>query len=120
MGKMERRRKCVYGPALGKKAVVFFDDIHSESLSKDGCDRVNMLLKQCIQHGQIFESDDGRLSNLVDISFLAASELSDKPIEVLSHFAPVILEPLTMETVTGILNKVIIDRFRKFNLKIIH
>ena len=108
MGKMERRRKSVFGPALGKKAVVFFDDINSDTLNDERCDRVDRLLKQCIQYGQIFSSDDGRLSNLVDISFLATSELSEQPDEVLTHFAPVVLEPLTMPVVTGILNKMML------------
>lgn len=38
---------------MGKKAVVFFDDMQSETLNFRASNRVDMLLKQCIQHGQV-------------------------------------------------------------------
>ena len=38
---------------MGKKAVIFFDDVQTETLNCRTANRVDMLLKQCIQHGQV-------------------------------------------------------------------
>jgi hypothetical protein len=38
---------------MGKKAVIFFDDVQTETLNSRVANRVDMLLKQCIQHGQV-------------------------------------------------------------------
>ena len=95
MGQMERRRKAVYGPTLGKKAIFFLDDIHTETLNTRTTDRLDMLLRQCIHHGHIFDSKDGEPSSqLVDINFLATSRLSDASNDILDDFAPVVIEPI--------------------------
>jgi len=98
MGQMERRRKAVYGPTLGKKAVIFVDDIHTEALNSATKDRLDMLLHQCIYHGRIFDSSDGGPSSqLVDINFLATARLCiDVDNEILYDFAPVIIEPINV------------------------
>jgi len=57
MGQMERRRKSVYGPTLGKKAVIFFDDIQTEKDNTKIANRVDMLLRQCIQNGQVMTTN---------------------------------------------------------------
>ncbi len=38
---------------LGKKAVIFFDDMQAETLNWRTANRIDMLLRQCIQHGQV-------------------------------------------------------------------
>ena len=40
---------------MGKKAVIFFDDVQTESLNLRTTNRVDMLLQQCIQQGQVKE-----------------------------------------------------------------
>ena len=97
MGQMERRRKAVYGPTLGKKAVIFLDDIHTEALNSSTTDRLDMLLRQCIHHGRIFNSRDvdGPSSQLVDINFLATARLcTDTTNDFLDDFAPLVIEPI--------------------------
>lgn len=82
MGKMERRRQGVYGPSLGRKAVIFLDDVHSlhpacqgeqsDQGSPTGCGAsLASLLKQCIEYGQIYLSSNGSVCNLIDVTFLA-------------------------------------------------
>ena len=100
MGQMERRRKAVYGPTLGKKAVIFLDDIHTEVLNSSTTDRLDMLLRQCIHQGRIFDGrDGGPSSQLVEINFLATSRIcTDVDNDILEDFAPVVIEPIDVSS----------------------
>ena len=107
---MERRRKCVYGPTLGKKAVIFLNDVQSTSCSSKTCDRLDMLIRQCTHTGGIFGDRDNSPSiQLVDINFLATCQLVQESIsEVLDHFAPILLEPTSIQVVTTMFNRMML------------
>lgn len=120
MGQMERRRRSVYGPALGKKAVIFFDDVQTERSNPRTANRVDMLLRQCIQNGQVFDGTEGGASSLIDIDFLATTCMDNlngseeheeglwKPDEILQTFAPIVKYPPSLETAAVILNRMLL------------
>lgn len=115
MGQMERRRKSVYGPTLGKKAVIFFDDVQTERTNQRTANRIDMLLRQCIQNGQVFDGMEGGASTLIDIDFLATTRggglagLDDQQQadEILEMFAPIVTDPPSLETASVILNRML-------------
>ncbi|XP_008202999.3 dynein heavy chain 3, axonemal [Nasonia vitripennis] len=72
MSKLDRRRKGVYGPAMGKRCALFVDDLSMPQPEIYGAQPPVELLRQWIDHGYWFDSSDTSILQLVDILFVAA------------------------------------------------
>ncbi|XP_043257418.1 dynein axonemal heavy chain 3 [Colletes gigas] len=72
MSKLDRRRKGVYGPPMGKKCILFVDDLSVPQKEIYGAQPPIELIRQWIDHGHWFDVNDTSIINLVDMFLISA------------------------------------------------
>ncbi|GAB6032148.1 hypothetical protein CHUAL_010802 [Chamberlinius hualienensis] len=117
IGELEKRRKGTYGPPLGKKCVVFIDDLHRPSKETYGAQPPLELFKQYLDHGHWFDKKELTKLKLIDVNFVATAttyvgqqQLINN--RMLRHFHIVDVNAFNLETLQRIFSTTLNHHFR--------
>ncbi|CAB0007617.1 unnamed protein product [Nesidiocoris tenuis] len=118
MSKLDRRRKGVFGPSMGKLYLLFVDDMSMPQKEKYGAQPPIELLRQFIDHGHWYDLKNNSRLDLVDILFVGAmlppgggsNEVTSRFLRHMNIFA---LDPFDENTLTKIFTTILDWHFSK-------
>ncbi|KAG4091689.1 dynein heavy chain and region D6 of dynein motor-domain-containing protein [Neocallimastix lanati (nom. inval.)] len=72
LGKLDRRKRGIYGPPVGQKSVIFIDDLNMPARDRYGAQGPIELLRMWNDHKYWYDLKDMSVMNIVDVQFISA------------------------------------------------
>eukprot|EP00958_Prasinococcus_capsulatus_P027403 scaffold5502_cov390-Prasinococcus_capsulatus_cf.AAC.6 len=119
-GSVEKRTKDTYGPSMGRKLIVFIDDLNMPRVDTYGTQQPIALLKLCIERGGFYgRGKDLNWKNVKDMHFLASMGHpggARNPVDprFTSLFSVLEIESPSASSLTRIYNSVLQVHLRSF------